>query len=164
MRMNEVLVTRRRRMVRFTCHGVPGKPGMAGKLFGALGKNGINVIHMFNAEHDENEGDIAFSVAEKDTEATKAVLESVKTKLGAESITIQPDLAILSFNLEETDCDTVIGNMSTALSALTREHVDVLHIAASSKRVFVVLPDAQAERASAILSRALKEGPIIYPI
>jgi len=151
-------------MVRFTCHGVPGKPGMAGRLFGALGKQKINVIHMFNAEHDENEGDIAFSVAEKDFEQAKAVLDSVKADMEAQEVTIQHDLAILSFNLEETTCETVIGTMSIALTALSREQVDVLHIAASRQRVFVVLPDDQADRASSILSRALKEGPIIHPI
>jgi len=151
-------------MVRFTCHGVPAKPGMAGKLFGALGKNGINVIHMFNAEHDETEGDVAFSVAESDADAAKAVLEAVKGELEAQKITVQHDLAILSFNFDETHCDTVLGSMTLALRALARDHVDVFHIAASTKRVFVVLPDAQAERASAILSRALKEDPIIHPI
>ncbi len=162
--MSEVLLTRRRRMARFTCHKVPGRPGMAGKLFNALGRAGINVIHMFNADHGEDEGDISFSVTEHDTERVKEVLSDIRGDVCADNVTIQHALSILSFDLEQTVCETVLGTMTLALSALSRERVEVLHIAASRNRVFVVLPDNEADRASFILSRALKEDPIIHPI
>lgn len=162
--MNEVLVTRRRRIVRFTCHGVPTKPGVAGKLFSALGKENINIVHMFNTEHGREEGDISFSVAEECFEKASKVLDKVRKKIEIEDVTIQKDLAIVSFDLEETVCETVLGTMTLALSALTKEYIDVQHIAASRNRVFVVLGDLEADRASYILSRVLKEDPIIHPI
>lgn len=162
--MNEVLMTRRRKIIRFTCHGVPARPGTAGRLFSALGKQNINIVHMFNTEHGPDEGDISFSVSEECFEAASQVLEKVRDDIGIEDITVQHDLAILSFDLEETVCETVIGTMTLALSALAREQIDVRHIAASSNRVFVVLTDNEAERASYILSRVLKEDPIIHPI
>jgi len=162
--MNEVLMTRRRKIIRFTCHGVPARPGTAGRLFSALGKQNINIVHMFNTEHGPDEGDISFSVSEECFEAASQVLEKVRDEIGIEDITVQHDLAILSFDLEETVCETVIGTMTLALSALAREQIDVRHIAASSNRVFVVLTDNEAERASYILSRVLKEDPIIHPI
>ncbi len=162
--MNEILMTRRRKITRFTCHGVPAKPGTAGTLFSALGKQNINILHMFNTEHGIDEGDISFSVAEGCFEKTNAVLDGIRNEVGIENITVQRNLAILSFDLEETICETVIGTMTLALSALAREHVDVKHIAASRNRVFVVLSDEEADTASYILSRVLKEDPIIHPI
>jgi len=68
--MNEILVTRRRKITRFTCHGVPAEPGTAGMLFTALGKEKINILHMFNTEHGSEEGDISFSVSEDSFEKT----------------------------------------------------------------------------------------------
>jgi aspartate kinase len=162
--MNEVLMTRRRKIIRFTCHGVPAKPGTAGKLFTALGKRNINIIHMFNTEHGPEEGDISFSISEASFEIANEVIEDVKGSIGIEEVSVEHDLAILSFDLEETICETVIGTMTLALSALAREHIDVKHIAASRNRVFVVLMDQEADRASYILSRVLKEDPIIHPI
>ena len=162
--MSEILMTRRRKIIRFTCHGVPTKPGTAGVLFSALGKKSINIIHMFNTEHGSEEGDISFSVAEGCFEKTNGVLNEVKDKIGIEKITVQHDLAILSFDLEETICETVIGTMTLALSALAKGHIDVKHVAASRNRVFVVLPDEEADAASFTLSRVLKEDPIIHPI
>jgi aspartate kinase len=162
--MNEVLMTRRRKIIRFTCHRVPARPGTAGKLFTALGKKNINILHMFNTEHGPEEGDISFSVSEECFEEANRVLESIRADIGIEEVTVQHDLAILSFDLEETVCETVIGTMTLALSALAREHIDVKHIAASRNRVFAVINDEEAERASYILSRVLKEDPIIHPI
>lgn len=162
--MNEVLMTRRRKIIRFTCHGVPAKPGTAGELFTALGSRNINIIHMFNTEHGPEEGDITFSVAEECYEKTREVLDQVRDSIGIEDVTVQHDLAILSFDLEETICETVIGTMTLALSALAKEQIDVKHIAASRNRVFVVLTDEEVDRASYILSRVLKEDPIIHPI
>ncbi|NOQ22813.1 MAG: hypothetical protein GQ565_09250 [Candidatus Aegiribacteria sp.] len=162
--MNEILITRRRKIIRFTCHGVPTKPGTAGMLFTSLGKKNINILHMFNTEHGSEEGDISFSVAEGCFEITSGVLDEIKDKVGIENVTVQHDLAILSFDLEETVCETVIGTMTLALSALAKEHIDVKHIAASRNRVFVVLSDGEADTASYTLSRVLKEDPIIHPI
>ncbi len=162
--MNEILVTRRRKIIRFTCHGVPARPGTAGMLFTALGKKNINILHMFNTEHGSEEGDISFSVAEGCFENTREVLDEIQDKVGIDNITVEHDLAILSFDLEETICDTVIGTMTLALSALAKEHIDVKHIAASRNRVFVVLSDEEVDTASYTLSRVLKEDPIIHPI
>ena len=162
--MSEILMTRRRKIVRFTCHGVPAVPGTAGSLFTALGKQSINILHMFNTEHGSDEGDISFSVAEGCFEEASKVLNEVKDDIEIGDITVEHGLAILSFDLEETICETVIGMMTLALSALAKELVDVKHIAASRKRVFVVLSDEEADSASYILSRVLKEDPIIHPI
>ena len=162
--MNDVLLTRRRKMVRFTCHDIPARPGMAGKIFTALGAAKINVIHMFNAEHGENEGDISFSVGEIYFDQAKEVIDGIQDEIGVADITVEHDIAILSFDLEDTVCETVLGTMTVALSVLSRQNVDVKHISGSRNRIFLVLPDAQADRASNILSRALKEDPIIHPI
>jgi len=162
--MSDVLLTRRSKMVRFTCHDVPARPGMAGKIFTALGAAKINVIHMFNAEHGENEGDISFSVGENSFEKAREVIDGIHDDIGTADVTIEHDIAILSFDLEETVCETVLGTMTVALNVLSRQSIDVRHIAGSRNRIFLVLPDAQADRASNILSRALKEDPIIHPI
>ncbi len=133
-------------------------------LFTALGKMSINILHMFNTEHGGEDGDISFSVTEGCFEKANEVLNEVKDKIGIENISVQHDLAILSFDLEETVCETVIGTMTLALSALAKEHIDVKHIAASRNRVFVVLSDEVADTASYTLSRVLKEDPIIHHI
>ncbi len=162
--MNDILLTRRRKVVRFTCHSVSMKPGMAGRLFSALGSEGINVIHMFNADHGENDGDIIFSVAEKHAGRTTEVLDRIRGEIEAGDITAEHDLAILSFDLEETVCDTVLDTMSVALRALISRKVDVKHISASRSRIFVVLYDRDADQAAGILTNALKDDPIIHPV
>ena len=150
--------------MRFTCQGVPAKPGMAGILFDALGKAGINILHMFNAEHGDADGDIAISVREEAYEQAKEVIERIRPEIDAERINIEHNLALLSYDLGDTFCETALDSMTLALNVLSNRNVEVKHIAASRNRVFVVLPDDQAESASFILSRALKEDPIIHPI
>jgi|GEM_PF-1066937 len=162
--MNDILLTRRRKVARFTCHSTSQKPGVAGKLFSALGAVNVSMIHFFNADHGDDEGDIIFSVAEKDCEKAQEVAERIRGEIRAESVTVERALAILSFDLEETVCETVLDTMSVALRSLSSRKVDVKHISASRNRIFVVLPDRDAELAAGILTNALKDDPIIHPV
>ena len=162
--MSEVLLTRRRKVVRFICHDVPARPGVAGKLFSALGEQKINIMHMYNTEHTEKVGDIIITVEESHSEKTLKVLEKVKDQIGASSISGQHNLAILTFDFEDCPFDSTLDSMSVAFSALTSAHIEVSHLSASEKRVFIVLPDDKAMKASFVLEQALKEGPIIHHI
>ena len=162
MSNSDVEVTRHRSVVRFVCHDIPARPGAAGKLLGALADRGINVIHMFNTEHADEVGDLVITVNEAEAPATSEVLDSIREEAGMSSISERGGLAIITFDYEGgTQEERVLFSVGKAFDALMKAKVNVIHFAASLSRVFLVVSDDKAIRASSVLTRALREWPSI---
>ena len=83
--------------VRIVVCQVPDAPGTSAKIFGVLAKNNISVdmiIQSYARMNDTN--DIAFTVDEKDLDATMKIMNDVKSELGATDILIDEDISKVS--------------------------------------------------------------------
>ncbi|MCR3921706.1 MAG: aspartate kinase [Firmicutes bacterium] len=82
--------------VKFAVLGVPDKPGVAARIFSAIGQAGVNVDLIVQSIRREGENDILFTVAGEEYEKVHAVLEPLVQELGARRLQHQRGLAKIS--------------------------------------------------------------------
>jgi aspartate kinase len=85
-------------MTKVTLFGVPDRPGMAGEIFGALGQKGINVELLVTNPGQSGRSNISFAIFNQNVEAAKTVLEKVKKMVGANRLSLRPNMAIISIH------------------------------------------------------------------
>jgi len=121
---------------------VPSKPGVSGRLFSALAKQGITVELIVNLIDLEERDHIVLCVERDDLNRALAVAEQIRTQVGGKGITSDPNVALISLfslDLRESldvashmfrtlgDCDINIRGISTSLSTVTCA-IDARHL------------------------------------
>ena len=82
---------------RFAVEGCPDRPGIAAEIFGSLANENISVDMIIQSlGKKEGTNDIAFTVNSTDAHDALRVLETVKQKIGAESITSDIEISKVS--------------------------------------------------------------------
>jgi len=79
-----------------TVAGLPDRPGVAAKLFGALAEANINVDMIIQNVGEQAHADISFTVSEDDLGKVKGLLEGMSGELGAESLNFDANVAKVS--------------------------------------------------------------------
>ena len=62
---------------------IPDRPGLAGKIFAALGKEGINIQFIVQSVDLDGRGNTVFCIDRKDLEETIEVLNRLQTFAGS---------------------------------------------------------------------------------
>ncbi|HXG64756.1 MAG TPA: aspartate kinase [Blastocatellia bacterium] len=139
-------VTVDRNHARLAILKVPDKPGVAGEIFGALAERRISVDMIIQAFHeDRSVNDITFVVKRDDMETARAVLEEASTRIGAEGVLADADVAKVSIiGASLMDQPDVAARM---FAALGREGINIKMISSSDIRISCAISDADAERA-----------------
>ena len=75
---------------------VPGNPGAAGGVVGALGEAGINIELLVESFDLDEAANFAMVIAQKDLDHALSVLEEVKAMVGGRAISYNPDVAVIS--------------------------------------------------------------------
>ncbi|MCM8772291.1 MAG: aspartate kinase [Candidatus Omnitrophica bacterium] len=102
---------------KITIFNVPDKPGMAGKIFSALGEAGINVDVIVQNVGKENFADISFTVNINEMEKAKNIVEKVAKEIGAERVVADPDICKVSIiGIGMMNHPGVAGKMFTCLA------------------------------------------------
>lgn len=82
---------------RFAVIGCPDNPGVAAEIFGSLAHENISVDMIIQSlGRKEGTNDIAFTINSTDSHDAIRVLESVKAKIGADTIAIDKEIAKVS--------------------------------------------------------------------
>ena len=82
---------------RFAVVGCPDRPGIAAEIFGSLASENISVDMIIQTlGKREGTNDIAFTISTNDVHDATRVLETVREKIGAESITVDTEIAKVS--------------------------------------------------------------------
>ena len=106
------------RMTKVTLSGVPDRPGMAGEIFGALGRKGISVELLVTNPGTSGRSNISFAIMNEEMESARSVLEEVRRKVGAEGLSFQPDMALISIHGKQlSGVPGVAGKMFHALAS-----------------------------------------------
>jgi aspartate kinase len=85
-------------MSKVTLFGVPDRPGVAGEIFGTLGREGISIELLVTNPTEAGRSNISFAMLEHDLESAQKILQGIKDSVGAERITFQSNMALISIH------------------------------------------------------------------
>ena len=139
-------VTVDRDQARLAILKVPDRPGVAGEVFGALAEHRVSVDMIIQAFHrDRSVNDITFTIKRADLDAARSALEEISTRIGAEQVLADPDVAKVSIvGAGLMDQPDVAARM---FAALGKEAINIEMISTSEIRISCVVAERDAERA-----------------
>lgn len=141
---------------RITVKDVEDRPGVAGRLFGALADEDINVdmIVQSSGADVEAQNDISFTVDRLDFEEAVSTMESVAADMGGRDITGDPDVAQVS--VVGTGMRDNPGVAKRVFETLGDADINIEMISTSEIRISVVVDEEEAERAVELLHEAFE--------
>lgn len=133
--------------VRIVVREIPDTPGEAATLFSYLAEENISVdmIIQSYARKATNTNDIAFTISKEDLPKALSVLEKVQTKLGAESVTTDEDIAKVSI-IGAGMIDRP-GIASTMFKTLADSDINIKMISTSEIKISCLIDKADADKA-----------------
>ena len=117
--------------------GIPDRPGVAGAILSALGREGINVEFIVQCIDLNNHDHVVFCIAQDDLEAALSILEEIRPQLGAKEVIHKPEVGIVSiFGPDFRERPGIAGAMFSALASVG---INILAISTSISTVSCVL-------------------------
>ena len=136
---------------KLTVLGVPDTPGIAYQILGAIADANIDVDMIIqNVGHDDTT-DFSFTVNRGDFAKAQAILEGVKTKMGAREVT--GDSKICKVSAVGVGMRSHPGVASKMFKALADEGINIKMISTSEIKISVVLDEKYLELAVRVLHR-----------
>ncbi|MCM8811038.1 MAG: aspartate kinase, partial [Candidatus Omnitrophica bacterium] len=124
---------------------VPDKPGIAGKIFSALGQKGINVDMIVQNVGRDGFADISFTVNINDMEKTKDIVEKIAKEIGAEKVITDPDICKVSIiGIGMMNQPGVAGKM---FNCLANSGINIEMISTSEIKISCVIRKKDGEKA-----------------
>lgn len=116
---------------------VPDRPGIAGKIFSALGELNINVDVIVQNVSKDNYADISFTVNINDMKKAKNIVEKVAREIGAERIEVDPDICKVSIiGIGMMNHPGVAGRM---FNCLAKNEINIEMISTSEIKISCVI-------------------------
>ncbi len=139
-----------------TVQKVPDKPGIAAKIFKAIGDANINIDMIVQNVSADGTTDLTFTVTKAELTRTKALIEPLARDLGAAGVATDSNIAKISVvGLGMRSYAGVAGRM---FEALAREGINILMISTSEIKISVVISDKYTELAVRTLHDEFKLG------
>lgn len=133
---------------------IPDQPGFAGKIFGALGNEGINIQFIVQSADWGGRGNTIFCIEQKDLEETIKVLTRLQTFIGSERIIHRSPVGIISiFGPHFREKPAIAGTMFTALG---NAGINILAISTSISTLSCVIDEALLPDAVRAISDAFE--------
>jgi aspartate kinase len=149
-------VAHSREEARVTLLGVPDRPGVAGRIFGALANANVNVDMIVQNVSAEGHTDISFTLPEADLVRTEAILDGVCRRLSAAGVVSDRDIAKVSLIGAGMKSDP--GVAADMFEALADAGVNIEIISTSSIRISCVVRQDLVERAVAAVHERFDLG------
>jgi aspartate kinase len=139
-------VTIDRHQARVAVLQLPDKPGIAGEIFTALAEHHISTDMIIQAFHrDRSVNDITFTIKRDDLETVEKVMQEVATRVGAEGVLADADVAKISIvGAKLMDTPDVASRM---FAELGRQGINIKMISSSDIRISCAISDHDAEKA-----------------
>lgn len=133
---------------------IPDQPGFAGKIFAALGKEGINLQFIVESVDLDGRGNTVFCVDRKDLEETIKVLNRLPTFAGSGRIIHYSPVGIISiFGPHFREKPSIAGAMFTALG---NAGINILAISTSISTLSCVIEEVLLPQAVQAISEAFE--------
>ncbi len=142
-------------VVKVTIKGVPDRPGVAARLFGALAEREVNVDMIIQSGSRQGINDISFTVGRGDLHPAVEVAEAVCRDLGAEAVEHDGDVAKVS--IVGAGMISHPGVAATMFRTIAAEGVNIHMIATSDISISCVIDGAEVARVVRALHRVFVE-------
>jgi aspartate kinase len=145
--MEDVLISgiaKKDNEVRVNIAGIPDKPGVASTIFKQLADANINVNMIVQSVGKEGHSQISFTVINTDLDEAKKVMAKLQTELGAESVTYDADIAIVS--VVGVGMKVYAGIAAAVFDELAKNSINLEMISTSEIKISVVIRKADAEK------------------
>lgn len=145
-------VTHDKNQARITLKKVPDQPGVAAKIFSPLAESGTVVDMIIQNTRPDGQTDLTFTVPEAEYEASMGVAEKIATKIGAESVYGDDNIAkvsVIGVGMKNNS-----GVASTMFSTLAQENINIILISTSEIRISCVIDEKYTELAVRVLHSA----------
>ena len=148
-------VTHNDEEIKFTLFGVPDQPGIAAKVFKPLSEVGVNVDMIVQNVSKENKSDISFTAPYGQMVSVEETLEPVVTKLGAEGLDKDEEIARVS--IIGAGMKSESGIASKMFETLGEEKININMISTSPIRISCVIDKQNVEKALKVLHKVFIE-------
>jgi len=142
--------------VKVTIAGVPDRPGIAAKIFGALAQGNVNVDMIIQSSAKEGINDISFTVSRGDLRKTLEIMERVKQEMGAKGLTYDEGVAKVS--IVGVGMRSHSGVACEMFSALAEENINIEMISTSEIKISCVIKEKETEKAVRAIHRKFRLG------
>jgi len=143
--MVDVHIASNANIAKVTLHSVLDKPGIAAEIFGKLGAQGFNVELVVSGIPHKGRSDILFAVAENELDAINALLQKMKSEIGAEKVSHTSSVALVSIaghQLAQTP-----GIAARMFNALSKAGINIETISTSMSSVSCMVAEDKAKEA-----------------
>jgi aspartate kinase len=147
--------------------GLPDQPGVAARLFEALGEAGLNVDLIVQSTHEGESNDIAFTVAEGELESASLVCRHLLEELGAEGARLTAERGMAKISISGAGIMGRPGVAARLFDTLARLGINLRLIGTSEVKVSCVVEGSQGSKALRAAAEAfelgemqLREGPL----
>jgi aspartate kinase len=149
-------VTYDRNQAKVTINGVPDRPGVASRIFGALGKADILIDMIIqNVSHDGTT-DISFTVPRVDVNRVTEVIKGLR--LDDTPLTAEVDNGIAKISVVGVGMRSHTGVASQMFETLAQEGINIQMISTSEIKISCVIAEKHTELAVRVLHDAFGLG------
>ncbi|MDI7274637.1 MAG: ACT domain-containing protein [Anaerolineae bacterium] len=132
--------------------GVPDRPGVAARIFGALGREGISAHFVVQCIDHQGQDHVVFCVEREECERALDVARACCQGLGTGSALVRPEVASIAiFGPDFRQRPGIAGAMFSALAA---EGINILAISTSISTVSCIIDAGRAADAERVLRAA----------
>lgn len=143
-------------LVLFGVLAMERKPGTAGHIMSALGKQGLNIEFIAGVVGFAGRDNIVFGVKEDQADEVMTILESMKDELDVNTISRRDSIGVIfTFG---PDFKTIPGVAGRIFDILGEEEINIIVISTSMAAVTTVIDHDNVPRAEAAL-KAVFETP-----
>jgi aspartate kinase len=124
---------------------VPDRPGIAAKLFSEIGRGGINIHLIVQAQSHAGTNDITFVVAQDSLNNLSPILDEAVASVGGDQALVDEKVGTVSVVGEGVEREP--GVAAKAFSALAAQGINIDLISTSNLMITCVVPRARVEDA-----------------
>jgi aspartate kinase len=149
-------VTYDKKQAKITITGVPDRPGIAAKLFGAIGEENIIVDMILQNVSQEGLTDISFTVPKTDARKAGEIARKIAAEIGAREVQLKEDIANVS--IVGVGMRTHAGVAAKMFAVLSKEGINIMMISTSEIKISCVMEAKYTELAVRALHDAFELG------
>jgi len=143
-----------RKQAKISIVDIPDRPGVAARIFTALGKASINVDMIIQSEALDKKNDISFTLSEGDLKRALSALRPVKKTLGAKDLVATKNIgkiAIVGVGMRSHP-----GVASTMFQALADAKINIQMISTSEIKISCIIARDHVDQAVKVLHKAFE--------
>jgi aspartate kinase len=149
-------VTYDKNQTKLTLIGVPDRPGIASKIFGAVAAENIIVDMIIQNVSQGGMTDISFTVPKSDTRKAMGIISKIKDEIGAADFQLTENIAKVS--IVGVGMRSHSGVAAKMFSTLAQEGINIMMISTSEIKISCVIDSKYTELAVRTLHEAFGLG------